>query len=191
MKTICKTVFIFFIITTLFSFGQDNTKQEIKKPSEGKSIVYITRSEFGAFALNFRIYDERRFLGAVPTSNYIVYECEPGEHIFWAASENRDFVHATLGANKTYVIDLEPRIGAFIAAVGLVPFDSSIKQHKKSFWRVIKNHKEMEIADITKSEEKKDNIDEAMEKYKELKEKNSKKIQYLLPTMNFENANKP
>jgi hypothetical protein len=181
---------IFFLgITNIFS--QKITNQPVVKPSEGKALVYITRSN-GAMMVNFRVYDKDLFIGALEYGNYFLYECEPGQHLFWAASENRDFVEANLEANKVYVIDLEARMGAFIAAVAVVPQNPKEKRHRKMFYRTVK--KETSVVKFQSkltSQDKESNIIAALEKYKDLKQNNSTKIMVLNPDMNFENADKP
>lgn len=181
---------IFFLgITNVFS--QKITNQPVVKPSEGKALVYITRSN-GAMMVNFRVYDKDLFIGALEYGNYFLYECEPGQHLFWAASENRDFVEANLEANKVYVIDLEARMGAFIAAVAVVPQNPKEKRHRKMFYRTVK--KETSVVKFQSkltSQDKESNIIAALEKYKDLKQNNSTKIMVLNPDMNFENADKP
>ncbi len=182
---------IIFIAGFNSVFSQNLVSQPIAKPSKGKSLVYITRSN-GAMLMNFRFYDRDLFVGALEYGSYFVYECDPGEHLFWVASENRDFIEANLEADKVYVIDLEARMGAFVAAVAAVPQKPNEKRHKKKFYRTVK--KELEIKKFQhqlSSEDKEENIKLALEKYKELKEKKSSKISVLSFDMNFENADKP
>ena len=182
---------IVFFIGVNFVFSQNTNLQPIVKPSEGKSLVYITRSG-GAMLINFRVYDKDLFIGSLEYGNYFIYECDPGQHLFWAASENRDFVEANFEANKVYVIDLEVRMGAFVAAVAAVPQNPKEKKHKKKFYKTVK--RELAIKKFQtqlSSEDKENNIKLALEKYKELKEKNSSKIAVLSYDMNFEKADKP
>lgn len=95
--------------------------QDIKSPAQGKSLVYFVRpSSLGAL-INFKYFDGDNYLGKFSGSNYFIYECDPGEHVFWAASENRDFVKANLLPNKTYIIEARPTMGAIKAAVQLIP----------------------------------------------------------------------
>ena len=184
-------ILIVFFLGINSSFSQNSNTQPVVKPSEGKSMVYITRSG-GAMLMNFRVFDKDLFIGSLEYGSYFLYECEPGQHLFWAASENRDFVMANLEANKVYVIDLEARMGAFIAAVAVVPQNPNEKRDRKKFYRTVK--KELSIskfqANLT-SEDKESNIKEALEKFEDLKKKNSSKIMILNPEMNFENADKP
>lgn len=191
MKFLKVIVFFFICFFGINNgFSQEN-KQAITKPSEGKSLVYITRSN-GAMMINFRVYDKDLFIGALSYGEYFVYECEPGSHLFWAASENRDYVEATLEPNKVYVIDLGARMGAFVASVAVIPQSPTEKKHRKKFYKTVKNETAI-LKNQAKlsSDEKKENIAKALEKYNQLKESNSSKIQVLKPDMNFENADKP
>lgn len=184
-------LFLVFIFGINNAFSQKIINQPVVKPSEGKSIVYITRSG-GAMLMNFRVYDKDLFIESLEYGSYFVYECEPGQHLFWAASENRDFVEANFEANKVYVIDLEARMGAFVAAVAAVPQSPKEKRHKKKFYKTVKNELAIKkFQSELSSEDKENNIKLALEKYKELKDKNSSKIAILSSDMNFENADKP
>lgn len=113
--------------------------QTLKVPSDGKAMVYIMRSNNLAAGINFRVFDKETFLGALPSSAYIVYECDPGEHLFWAASENRDYAEAALEANKTYFIDLRAKMGLVIAAVGVEPYSPDNEAHLSELEKCLKN----------------------------------------------------
>ncbi|WP_124640753.1 hypothetical protein [Amniculibacterium aquaticum] len=189
MKNLKKTYILLASIFGLISiFSQNITTQDIIKPSEGKSLVYFVRSGAG-FALNFRIYDKDKFLGAVSGSSYLVYECEPGEHLFWATSENRDYVEANLAPNSVYVINAEGQMGAFIAGVNLKPLNPNEFSDKKLFYRVIKNDTKQIFSNPT--DNKSENIKKGLETYNSLKANKSSKIQILDISWKFENADKP
>jgi hypothetical protein len=104
--------------------------QELKKPSEGKSMVYFTRIDGMGFLINFKYFDGEKYLGKFNYGKYLAYECEPGKHLFWAKSENSHFVEAELEPNKIYVLDSEPQMGAFKAGVKLVPFNNNPTSYK-------------------------------------------------------------
>jgi hypothetical protein len=133
------------VLTAFLSFNFIFSQEEYKsgqvgfqKPKDGKSLVYFTRSG-GAFLINFRLYFNDKFIGALSSGNYFKVECEPGKHMFWAASENRDFVEAELEANKVYVIDLVAKMGAFVASVSLEPQNPLEKKHKKRFYKSVRD----------------------------------------------------
>lgn len=189
MKNFKKILFLlsfFFGIISVLS--QKITTQEIAKPSEGKSLVYILRTGAGPL-LNFRLYDNDKFLGAVSGFKYLVYECEPGEHLFWATSENRDYIEANLEANSVYVLNAQGQMGAFIASVDYSPLDPNEFRDKRTFFQVIKGAKKQDY--VVTDEDKSQNIQKGLEKYKDLKAANSKKIKVLDSSWKFENADKP
>jgi hypothetical protein len=182
------------LLLLIFAFAmtsvhaQKVTTQAIDKPSEGKSLVYVMKTGAGLM-VNFRIYDKDKFLGAIPTGKYLVYECEPGEHLFWATSENRDYIEANLEPNSVYVINAEGQMGAFVAGVNLKPMKPTEYRDKMLFYRVIKGDNKMPY--IPSTDDKSQNVTAAMQKYQELKNNKSKKIAVLSSDMKFENADKP
>lgn len=177
---------VFLSITTVF--GQKGTTQSIDKPAEGKSLVYILKTGAGML-VNFRIYDKDIFLGSLSSGKYLVYECDPGQHLFWAGAENRDYVEANLEPNAVYVINAEGQMGAFVAGVNLKPLKPTEFKDKKLFYQVIKGNTKKVYE--KSQDDKVENIAKAMDKYDELKKKNSDKIAVLTSDMKFENADKP
>lgn len=174
-----------FLALLLFFSVTNSISQTLETPKEGKSLVYFTRSNNLGGAMNFRVYDKDVFLGALPSRAYFIYECDPGEHLFWAASENRDYVEATLEANKVYVIDLRAKMGLLIAAVGVEPYSPNNKKHVKRLNKVLKKHISANVVNKNKTEEKKENIEKALEAYNKIKDKENSKIKKLNPDMNF------
>jgi Protein of unknown function (DUF2846). len=188
MKILNRLILLVVLVCGLTAYSQKVTTQEIDKPQEGKALVYILRTGAGML-INFRIYDKDKFLGALSGFKYMVYECEPGEHVFWAASENRDFVEANLEPNSVYVLNAEGQMGAFIAQVSLNPLNPNEFRDKRTFYQVIKGAKKQMYVPTT--EDKTENISKGLEKYEALKASNSKKIKVLASDMKFENADKP
>ncbi len=176
---------LIYVLAISFLVSLSTIGQTIKAPSEGKSLVYIMRSNDLGSGLNFRVYDNDRFLGALPSRAYFIYECEPGNHLFWAASENRDYIEATLEPNKTYVMDMRAKIGLVITAVGLEPYSPDNATHIKRIRKVLEKHISANVVDADKSKQKEDNISDAMDAYNRIKDKPSSKIKRLQPNMNF------
>ena len=86
-----------------------------------KAVVYIVRPSSLGDLINFRLYDGDRVIGRINGYQYVRYECEPGEHTFWARSENRSYVRATLNAGEIYVLETLSVMGALRARVVLAP----------------------------------------------------------------------
>ena len=119
----------------IVALGSQIHGQEFEKPSEGKSLVYFVRFSGTGALINFKYFDGDQYLGKMNGVNYFLYECDPGEHIFWAAAENRDFIKGDLQPNSTYVVEVRPTMGAFKAAVRLHPVapdnEKALKRVKK------------------------------------------------------------
>ncbi len=119
------------IILTLFIVQLGNA-QEYKSPKEGKSLVYFVRPSGLGALINFKYFDGEQYLGKFNGSNYIIYECNPGEHLFWASAENREFVEADLRENSVYIIEARPMMGAIKARISLIPIEvDNVKAMKK------------------------------------------------------------
>ena len=188
MKSVKFILILFVLALSSNVFSQKIVNQIIDKPSDGKSLIYIVRSGAGPL-LNFRFYDNEVFLGAINGGQYLVYECEPGFHTFWATSENRDFIDATLEPNAVYVLNAEGQMGVFLAGVNFKPLNPQEFADRKLFYRVVKNDTKVIYAKSTA--DKSENIAAGLAKYKDLIAKGSDKIEVLNPNMNFLNADKP
>lgn len=93
--------------------------QDFKAPSEGKALVYFVRYQGAMAVLDFKYFDGEKYLGKASLNNYILYECEPGEHIFWVSAENKEFIKGGLKPNSTYVIEVRPYMRVVSAGVEL------------------------------------------------------------------------
>jgi hypothetical protein len=95
--------------------------QGFLKPSAGKAAIYFTRTvTYGANML-VDIFDSGEYIAYSIGKGYSVYECDPGEHIFWIAAENTDFITADLEAGKVYIAQIYVFPGVMKGRVGLVP----------------------------------------------------------------------
>lgn len=103
-----------FYYSTQFSLGQD-----IMPAPENKSVVYFVRTTSLGFLIDFDYLDSTSLIGRFNGPKYLRYECNPGKHLFWARSENRDFIEADLLAGKVYFIAANVLMGAMQAAVEL------------------------------------------------------------------------
>ena len=182
-----KKTFLLLLFSAFFSFGQ-----ELDTPKEGKVLVYFTRYDAVGFLINFKYFDGEKYLGKFNHGKYLVYECEPGKHLFWSKSENMDFVEADLEAGRVYIIDSRPQMGAFKAAVKLVIFNKELDnydRYKKRIFKSIENgNRYLPLEEEIKEEaiEIKDVIEKGMEKYNKLKSENSDTIEVLTDGMFYD-----
>jgi hypothetical protein len=174
-------------------FAQNNLKsgiQPFQKPSEGKCLVYIIKSGAGAL-VNFRAYLDNKFLGVLSSDTYVVVECDPGNHLFWATSENRDYIEADLLPNKVYVLNAEGQMGAFVAGVSLKQLDPNEKSSKNLFAKKLVNSSAFAYSPNNPSvDDKTENITKGLAKYEDLKKEKSSKIIQLKSNLCFEDAEK-
>jgi hypothetical protein len=170
-------------IIMLISFSAFS--QGLKKPNEGKALVYFVRSEQLGFLINFKYFDGEKYLGKFNYGKYLAYECEPGKHLFWAKSENIDFLEADLEAGKLYIVDSQPQMGAFKAGVKLVPFDNNVasykneKKYTKKKSRVlgsITEKQEYVMSNEDSTQDTADLVKRAMEKYNKNKAEGYKQL---------------
>lgn len=131
-------------ITTCFA------QVDVPPPGEGKAAVYFVRSSNLGFAINFSYFDSLQLIGRFSGQGYMRYECEPGKHLFWARSENRDFVEAEVEAGKVYFILANVVMGALKAQVDLIPVNP--KTDLKTMKRIDKLMKNQDPIVFTDSE---------------------------------------
>jgi hypothetical protein len=158
--------------------------QGLTAPAEGKAVIYFARvSSYGAL-IPFDFFDGNRFIGDFAGKKYLRYECDPGEHLFWASSENKAFMTAQVEAGNAYVVVVDVVMGIGIARVGLSPISSTDKVFPRAKELIGKK------APVTMSEDKirSENerlagfIQEKLSQY-ESKWKNELTIKHLSPEM--------
>lgn len=177
------------ILSTFFLLAGFMTLQAqgITAPSDGKAVVYFTRvTSYGA-AVSFEYFHNDQFIGVFKGKNYMRYEVEPGEHLFWVSSEDKEFVTADLKAGGIYIIIVNIEMGAFKARVGLTPItanDSKLFGRAKA---LIKKKAPKETSDeviqkTTRKLEQKNFIPEKLKMYEEVWKK-EKDFSHISPDM--------
>ena len=99
--------------------------QGFQPPSKGKAAIYFVRVTKYGKPTSFEFFHQDKYIGAFKGDQYMRYECDPGTHLFWASSENKEFITADIEAGKSYIIKVNVIMGAMKARVGLVPLDFS------------------------------------------------------------------
>lgn len=161
-------LFQFICCFALFTFSQG-----VEPAPEGKSVIYFVRPSGTGFAINFSYFDSDKFIGIFAGKGYIRYECDPGSHLFWARSENKDFVEAEVEAGKVYFIEAVVQMGWVKAQVVLQPIDPKNAKKMKPLLKLInKKAPEIMTEDEIKieSENFQDVILRGLSNYKEDKE---------------------
>ena len=167
-----KKIFLFAaLLISALTFGQ-----ELKKPSEGKALIYFTRTGFIGGAINFKYFDGEKYLGKFNSGNYLAYECEPGKHLFWAKSENFDFLEANVEAGKVYIVQSLVKVGGMKAGVDLVPLaksDEDYQKNREKLFKLINNpdkEYKLEAGKELDATELKEINNKSVEKYNEKKQ---------------------
>ena len=127
----------FVLILPLMFFAFTSLCQNLNPAPEGKAVVYFVRTSSTGFAINFSYFDSTKLIGVFNGPKYIRYECEPGQHLFWARSENRDFVEAELEAGKIYFIEAIVKMGAIKAAVELRPVNTDDSKKMEKIFKLL------------------------------------------------------
>ena len=122
-----KKLLLFIVVLLQFSLHA----QTIEPAPADKAVVYFVRASGLGVLVNFTYFDSTKVIGRFNGPKFMRYECEPGKHLFWARSENKDFVRADLEAGKIYVIDVIPVMGMIKAGLRLKPINSEKYRMKK------------------------------------------------------------
>ena len=117
-----KWIFVLFVIsfsaTTLLSQG-------FEEPAAGKAVIYFARVTGYGGAATFEYFHNDQYIGAFKKKNFLRYECDPGEQLFWASSENKEFLTTNLKEGGTYIVIVDVVMGFWKAHVGLKPIDNN------------------------------------------------------------------
>ena len=150
-----KKLLMTLLVPMLFSFSFAPVS-EVTPPAKGKAVVYFARTVAGysltAMASNFNFFDKEQFIGKFSGTGYVRYECEPGEHVFWARAENSDFMTAELEADKIYLVLAETNVALATVRVELRPIDPNNKKDEKRLKSIIKLIEKKE-PDVTSPQE--------------------------------------
>lgn len=115
-----KKLFFYFLLSIFLSATFICPAQGFQPPAEGKAVIYFTQvTKYGSTAFEFFHYD--KYIGYLKGKDYIRYECEPGENLFWASSENKEFLTADLKEGGTYVVIVDVVTGFWKSHVGFSP----------------------------------------------------------------------
>ncbi len=117
MKT---RIILLVIIPVLLGINSVNG-QGFTAPSPGKAVVYFVRVTTWGGSTSFEYFHQDKYIGIFKKKNYMRYECDPGENLFWASSENKEFITADLQEGGTYIVLVDVIIGAWKAHIGLSP----------------------------------------------------------------------
>ena len=185
MKTL--QIFLFTILFTLISTKQIHAQDRLTPPSEGKAVIYFLRTQSLGSLMNFRLFDKGQIIAKYKGKNYVRYECDPGESIFWIKAENVDFIETDLEAGKIYLVETNAVMGAFSAGVKFKLVDYSDEKQMK---RINKLLEEKDPKTFTEEELKKEQADNKLVIQRGMttvvkKRKKGKKIKRITADMDY------
>ncbi len=137
-----KWIFVLFVIsfsaTTLLSQG-------FEEPASGKSVIYFARVTSYGGGTSFEYFHNDQYIGIFKKKNYLRYECNPGKQLFWASSENKEFLTANLKEGGTYIVIVDVVMGFWKAHVGLKPIDNNNMEDFERAKQLIKSKPPVKI----------------------------------------------
>jgi hypothetical protein len=116
-----KTKALIVTILVFFSSIGPLLSQGFVPPSPGKAVVYFVRVTKYGYKVSFEYFHQDKYIGVFKNKNYMRYECDPGQQLLWASSENKEFVTCDLKAGGTYIIIVDMIMGAWKGRVGFSP----------------------------------------------------------------------
>lgn len=111
---------IILVVSTSSIFAQG-----FQPPSPGKAVVYFVRVTKWGGPVSFEFFHQDKYIGVFKGMNYFRYECDPGQQLLWASTENKEFISADFKDGGTYIVIVDVIMGAWKARVGLRPITTN------------------------------------------------------------------
>jgi len=145
-----------FAILFCISITSSASCQVITPAPSDKSVIYFVRTSVLGSAINFSYFDSTKLIGRFNAGKYIRYECNPGKHLLWARSENRDFIEADLQPGKIYFLKANPRMGLAKAQVYLEQVDPNNPKEMKNILKLMAKRPSEQFTEAKLIEDSKD-----------------------------------
>jgi len=125
---------------------------------------YSTKTEVIVYFVNLArgwkvdLFHQDQYIGEVKSKEYIRYQCTSGNNLFWASTENKEFLTAELEGGCSYIVYVRPVkfSGFWKVHVELFPLSSDNKDYYPKAIKLIKSKKPLYISkeEITKMNSK-------------------------------------
>jgi hypothetical protein len=115
-----KTKITFMLLLVLLT-GSSIFSQGFTPPAPGKAVIYFARVTKYGGAVSFEFFHQDKYIGIFKGKNYMRYECDPGQQLLWASSENKEFITCDLKEGGSYVVIVDMVMGAWKGRVGFNP----------------------------------------------------------------------
>jgi hypothetical protein len=116
-----KTIYYYFLFILFLVSSSNSFAKGFQPPSKGKAVVYFTRVTKYAAVTSFEYFHKDKYIGVFKGQNYMRYECDPGQNLFWVSTENKEFITADLKEGESYIVIVDVTMGVMKARVGLTP----------------------------------------------------------------------
>jgi hypothetical protein len=116
-----KKIYLYLLSVILLVCSSTSFAQGFQPPSKGKAVVYFARVTKYGKGVKFEYFHQDKYIGVFKGQNYLRYECDPGQNLLWASTENKEFVTADLKEGGTYIVIVNVIIGFAKARVGFSP----------------------------------------------------------------------
>lgn len=80
-----------------------------RPPAAGRSVIYFV--SLNRMCAPYEFFHNDQYIGGLDKKNYVRYECDPGDHLFWSSSFIKDFLPATLKAGAVYIVIVDAAKG--------------------------------------------------------------------------------
>jgi hypothetical protein len=124
---------LLFVVLVLAGCTGPQKKREVvtpdripTRPESGKAMVVFMRPSSMGYGFQSSVFevikdDQPVLAGILAQKEKMVYQADPGEHLFMVIGGSADFMSADLQAGKTYYALVTPRMGAWRARFSLKP----------------------------------------------------------------------
>ncbi len=140
-------------------------EQQTIAPEEGKALIHFMRPTSFGGAIQSTIYDGDEYIGTVSANTRVCYQSDPGSHMFMVVGESADFLQAELLPNKTYYVNVQPRMGVWKARFSFRPMNGQVPKSDIDKW--VKETKEVKINEQGRvwASKNKESVKKLKEKY--------------------------
>jgi hypothetical protein len=116
-----KTKISFVLLIAMITVSSSVFSQGFQPPSPGKAVIYFARVTKYGYKVSFEFFHQDKYIGIFKGKNYLRYECDPGQQLLWASSENKEFITCDLKEGGSYIVIVDMIMGAWKGRVGFTP----------------------------------------------------------------------
>lgn len=139
MTKVFKLLFIGSLISLLSACASNHMTQvpveeQTTGPEAGKALIHFMRPTSFGGAIQSTLHNGDEYIGTISANTRMCYQADPGNHMFMIVGESADFLRAQLLPDKTYYINVAPRMGVWTARFSLRPMNGQVPQQQIDEW---------------------------------------------------------